>query len=100
MKQPEFNKLLQDILGLKNLYYQPPAELKMRYPCIRYESSNIDVMKADNHGYRVTRAYSVIYIAKKQDEDVITRLARLPMSRHDRSYKASGLYHEVFTIYI
>lgn len=99
MKRPEFNALLQDILGAKNVYYQPPAELKMKYPCIRYESSNLDVKRADNHGYRVTRSYTVLYISKTQDEDVILRLARLPMSRHDRSYKASGLYHEVFTIY-
>lgn len=100
MKQAEFNKLLQDVLGSKNVYYQPPAELTMKYPCIRYEASNLDIKRADNHGYIASRAYSVIYIAKKQDEDVIMRLARLPRSRHDRSYKASGLYHEVFTIYI
>lgn len=99
MKQPEINKLLQDILGAKNVYYQPPAEIKMHYPCIRYEPSSLRTQKADNHGYHVTRSYNVMYIAKKQDDDVVMRLARLPMSRHDRSYKASGLYHEVFTIY-
>ena len=100
MTHPEFNRLLQDILGSKNVYYQPPAELKMKYPCIRYERSNLDKRSADNHGYILSRAYNVIYISKTQDDDVIMRLARLPLSRHDRSYKASGLYHEVFTIYI
>lgn len=100
MRRTEFHALLQDILGSKNVYYQPPAELKMKYPCIRYEESHIDIVSADNHGYLATRAYSVTYITKQSDSDMPLRLARLPMCRQDRSYRAGGLYHETFTIYI
>lgn len=100
MTRLKFHHILQDMLGSKNVYYQPPAELKMKYPCIRYEDFNLDIKSADNHGYIVTRAFSVTHITKSADSDMAIRLARLPMCRHDRSYRASGLYHEVFTIYI
>lgn len=100
MTRETFHAFLQDLIRSKNVYYQPPADLKMKYPCVRYQPANIDIKEADNHGYITTRAYDVLYISKTQDENVALQLARFPRSRHDRSYKQSGLYHESFTIYI
>lgn len=100
MRREVFHHLLQDILGSGNVYYQPPAELKMKYPCIRYEESNMSRAPADNHGYRVTQGYTMTYISKKPNPHITDQLARLPMCRPDRQYKSSGLYHSVYTIYV
>ena len=31
---------LEDLLGSKHVYYQPPENLKMEYPAIRYSKSD------------------------------------------------------------
>ena len=34
-------RVLQETVGEIHLYYQPPANLKMQYPCIRYDLNRI-----------------------------------------------------------
>ena len=40
--------LLVGILGTRNVYYQPPESLKLKYPCIVYNRRNISNVDANN----------------------------------------------------
>lgn len=55
--------------GSENVYYQPPANLRMKYPCICYKLEKIRSPKADDRVYRQTFHYSV---TKRYDTDLDT----------------------------
>ena len=42
---------LEDILGSRNVYFQPPENLKIKYPAIIYSLNNINLRFADNMPY-------------------------------------------------
>lgn len=51
--------------GSENVYYQPPANLRMKYPCICYKLEKIRSPKADDRVYRQTFHYSVTGIRQR-----------------------------------
>ena len=48
----ELQDELENLLGSKNVYYQPPESVKMEYPAIVYRRSNINNNFADDLVYR------------------------------------------------
>ena len=90
---------LEELLGSRNVYHQPPESLKMAYPAIKYSRKNFDIKKANNAVYSKSPCYEIIVIDKKSDNPVIDELLNLPYCTFDRSYKADNLYHDVFTLY-
>lgn len=82
-----------------NVYYQPPASVRMKYPAIRYELSRIDLTSADNLAYLRYKAYQVTVIDADPDSEIADALSQWPMSRFNRLYTADNLYHYVFIIY-
>jgi hypothetical protein len=95
----ELHKILIDLLGSSNVYYQPPEGLKMEYPCIRYNRSNINSGRADNFNYRNMNQYTIYVIDKKPDNPVIEKILGLERTSFDRHYVADNLNHDVLTIY-
>lgn len=91
--------MLEEVLGSKNVYYQPPESVKMKYPAIVYELSNIERTNADDRAYKTDRAYKVTFISKCPDDETVDRLSELPMCRFNRFYAAAGLNHYVFILY-
>lgn len=90
---------LEELLGMKHVYYQPPASIKMEYPAIVYSRKKIDKKVANNAAYLLTNCYEIIVIDKKPDNPVIEKLLALPMCSYDRSYKSDNLNHDVLTLY-
>lgn len=95
----ELQGKLEELLGSSNVYYQPPASVKMEYPAIRYSRKDVDKKSADNTAYTLTNCYEIIVIDRKPDNKVIEKLLALPMCSYDRSYKADNLNHDVLTLY-
>lgn len=62
----EFDDILVSILGKPNVYFQPPASVKMSFPAIRYKLNNIDTRNANNKHYLKNASYEVILISKTQ----------------------------------
>lgn len=87
------------ILGTTEVYYQPPENVVMKYPCIVYQWDHANTQFADNHPYRHHKRYQVTYIDRKVDSDVPDKIANLPMSLFSRSYVADNLNHSVFDLY-
>lgn len=82
-----------------NVYFQPPASVKMKYPAIRYEISRMDLTSADNLPYLLDRGYQVTVIDSDPDSDIAEAISKWPMCRFNRSYTAENLNHFVFIIY-
>lgn len=96
----ELDARLRRILGSDNVYFEPPASLRMKYPCIRYSRSRIDTVYADNKIYLANRRYDIIAIYQDPDSDLADRILfnneDLTFS-NERRYVADGLHHDVFT---
>lgn len=90
---------LEDILGTRNVYYQPPESIKLCYPCILYSLADIDQIHADNLDYLNNRRYELILIDENPDSEYVDAILHMQTSRFDRSYAASGLNHFVFSLY-
>ena len=90
---------LEEFMGNKNVYFQPPEGFKMKYPCITYELSRIEQVYANNKTYLGHNEYSLTVIYREADAtykwDI---LKNFELISFDRSYKADNLYHDVFTI--
>lgn len=81
-------------------YFQPPATVRMEYPCFRYNFSGLDALHADNAMYRGLNRYSVTYISRTHAEEIVLRMKEhFKYCRFDRSYTADNLYHYAFELY-
>ena len=90
---------LEELLGSKNVYYQPPASVRMKYPAIVYSRENIENEHADDNVYMQKYFYQVIVIDEDPDSEIVSKVSRLPACRFDRHYTADNLNHDVFTLY-
>lgn len=90
---------LETLLGNQNVYYQPPASVRMNYPAIVYSRSNIENRHADDDVYMQAYFYEVIVIDEDPDSEIIENISKLPGCRFDRHYTSDNLNHDVFTLY-
>ncbi len=94
---------LQDILevqlGSSNVYFQPPANVQMQYPCIIYKKDQARTEFAGNSPYRFTKRYQVTVVDRNPDSEIPDKIALLPMCTFDRHFVADNLNHDVFTLY-
>ena len=95
----ELQTLLESVLGSRNVYYQPPASVRMNYPAIVYFRSDIENDFANDSAYIQSLAYEVIVIDEDPDSNIVMRVSQFPMCRYDRHYTSDNLNHDVFTLY-
>lgn len=95
----ELQALLEETLGCRNVYFQPPESMKISYPAIVYSLGNIESNHADDVVFTSVKQYSVIYITADPDSGMVDVLSKLPYCRFDRHYKADNLNHYVYTMY-
>lgn len=91
---------LEAVLGLKNVYFQPPENLKIKYPAIVYSLGGINLRFADNKPYMKGKYYTVTVIHDDPDNEVVDdMLAAFSYINFERPYVQDNLYHYVFEIY-
>lgn len=90
---------LETILGSRNVYFQPPSTLKMKYPCIVYELDAINGPHADDRVFLQHRRYAVKYISRDPDNTIIDALLEEPYCSFDRRFVVDNLYHDCFDLY-
>lgn len=100
MDRAQLNAALKALLGNDNVYFQPPSNLTMEYPCVVYQRDAGDTKFAGNHPYRFNTRYQVTLISKTPDSATFDKLAHLPMCLFDRYYVVDKLHHDVFILYI
>lgn len=93
-----FQTVLEKVLGNRNVYYQPPSTINMKYPCIVYNLDNTQEYYADDIKYMQYIQFSVTLITKDPEPEVFQKLNNLPYSRFSRFYTNDGLNHFAFNI--
>lgn len=88
-----------EILGIKNVYFQPPPTVKMEYPCVVYQLSGTKDDHADNRVYVGRFKWNVTLISRTPMPLEFYKLRELKNCYFDRPYTAGNLYHYSFTIY-
>lgn len=94
----KLHDLLKEILT--NVYFQPPSNTQIVYPCIIYSRSDMDEKFADNILYLGKTKYLVTLIDSDPDSNVLDKLAALEFSSFIRHFNKDGLNHDIFSIYI
>lgn len=97
----ELHKKLCTMLGSRQVYYQPPEDVKMRYPAITYDLYRVNQRFAGDTNYRLMPAYSVTIIDRSTDLDWIdTMFATFEKyCSLERTYTADNLVHYSFILY-
>lgn len=95
----ELQTVLENILGSRNVYFQPPSTVQMKYPAIRYSRDDINNNFANDDPYLQNLSYEVIVIDKNPDSLIVEAVSKLPKCRFQRHYEAENLNHDVFKLY-
>jgi len=92
---------LIDILGSNNVYFQPPEGIRIKYPCIIYERSSIDVNHADDISYARMVQYEIMFITKEPDTNdfIMKMLDAFKYCSYSRHFVSDNLNHEIFILY-
>lgn len=98
-KRLKLQTLLELKLGSKNVYFQPPANIQMKYPCIVYSLTNIKEERANDNLYNHYKQWQVTYIDRNPDSLVPGMIHRLPMCSFERNFTSDNLNHTVFNMY-
>lgn len=94
----ELQKYLEDLLGSRQVYFQPPASIQMKYPAIVYSLSNMNNIPANNGSYLVDKTYELILIDKNPDSVFLDKLIQTSFCRFSRTYTSDNLNHFVFNV--
>lgn len=95
----ELQTLLELTIGSKNVYYQPPANIQLKYPCIVYGLAGVDSRYANNEVYLYRKKYQVTIIDKNPDSTLPGLIARLPLATFVSRYAEDNLNHTRFNLY-
>lgn len=94
----DLQTLLETLLGSTNVYFQPPPNEDILYPCIIYKRSNIRSAHGDNIPYKHDKQYTVTVIDENPDSEIPDKVSKLPRCSFDRNFVSENLNHDVFNI--
>ena len=92
---------LQSILELitPHVYFQPPPNINLEYPCIVYSRDGSNSQFASDRPYFHTKRYMVTVIDRNPDSDLPDKVEELPFCNFDRFYATENLNHHVFNLF-
>jgi hypothetical protein len=93
----ELHQLLEAFT--ENVYFQPPTNISMKYPCIVYSRDYAYTEFADDIPYCHKLRYQVTVIDRDPDSAIPSKVASMPMSLFNRFFTADNLNHDVFSVY-
>ena len=89
-----------NILGSRNVYYNPPESVKMEYDAIRYSKSAPDIKRANDKAYAVVNRYDGVVMTYDPDSEIPSELLKhFSMCSLGSGYVVNNLNHFPFTIY-
>ena len=95
----ELQTLLKSLLGSDHVYFQPPPDMQLQYPCIVYHRDDENAEFADNKPYSRVKRYSVTVIDRDPDSLIPDKIGALPLCTYNRFYTADKLNHDVYTLF-
>ena len=93
-----------DILGTRGqavsrVYFQPPATVKLEYPCIIYKRSNRKDFFSNDRIYLGMKRYLVTVVDKNPDSLIPDKVLELRYCAFSSHFAVDGLNHDVYTLY-
>lgn len=82
-----------------NVYFQPPNNLQMKYPCIVYKDSTPSVRRANNNLYLNVRRYTITVIDKRPESPIVDGIAKLSMCTVTGFFVTDNLNHTTLDLY-
>lgn len=99
-KRLDLHAKLCDILGSKNVYFQPPESIRLVYPCIVYSRSNVRTRYANNKVYNDFDLYDITVIDKDPDSTIYKDILKsFQMCSFNRFFTSDNLNHNVLSLY-
>lgn len=89
--------LLESII--EPVYFQPPVNIQIQYPCIIYSRDSSEVNHAGNLLYKHTKRYQVTVIDRNPDSELPDQVERLSLCSFERYFAADNLNHFVFNLF-
>jgi hypothetical protein len=82
-----------------NVYFQPPTNIELKYPCIIYKRDFADTKFADDKPYNIKLRYAITVIDQDPDSEIPSKVALMPLSLFNRFYTVDNLNHDVYNVY-
>ena len=98
-RRVELQRMLEGLLGSRNVYFQPPTGTKIQYPCIVYNLDAANDVHANDKIYRRLYRYSLTYITKNPEDPMRDTIDDLRYCSFNRFFVSDNLNHFVYTIY-
>lgn len=95
----DFQRILETVLGSRNVYFQPAENVSLKYPCITYKLLDVPEKYADNEKYIRNYKYKVTLIHQDPDNDIVNKILNLKQAKFENHFSTQGLNHYVFNIY-
>lgn len=95
----KLHAILCEIMGSNNVYYQPPEDIRMKYPCIVYSHDRNEISYADNRNYIKHNRYSITLIDRDPDSGFRDKIEELQYCTFDRYFSSDNLNHFNYTLY-
>lgn len=96
----ELDDILRHIPGVKKVYFQPPSNVKMQYPCIAYKRDGSFDEEADDLKYIHKPRYSLTVIDPNPDSKIADYiLTHFSLCRAERNFVSNNLHHSIIILY-
>ena len=60
--RPSLQIIFEEILKSRNVYFQPPENVRINYPAIVYSLGTVNKLYANDNAYKFLTAYTVVLI--------------------------------------
>lgn len=81
------------------VYFQPPNNVHLQYPCIIYQRNLGDTKFADDKPYSRKLRYMITIIDRDPDSEIPDKVAAMPMSVFNTFFTVDDLNHDVYNVY-
>ena len=99
-KRLALHEELCGVLGSRNVYFQPPENLKMSYPCIVYKRSEDWIKHANDRRYIIKEGYDLTVISTDPDSEIPDDiLEHFDYCKLDRPFVSDNLNHTTLRLY-
>lgn len=86
-------------VGGPNVYYQIPSTMIIKYPAIKYSINDIENDHANDLVYRQDTQYMITVMSRDPDDEIFSKVSKLPKCSFDRRYIQDNIHHNTFTLY-
>ena len=83
-----------------NLYYQPPSNIKLKYPCIIYNKNGIRTTYADDQIYKRHQQWQLMVIGTHPDDETAEQIMEhFEYCSINQYYTVDNLRHVTLTLF-